>query len=49
MPWEEMMNMRNKLIHGYFEVDMKIVWKTIVNDIPSLKTEITSLLSTFKK
>ncbi len=35
---------RNRLIHGYFEVDAEIVWDTTENDLPKLKTEITKIL-----
>jgi uncharacterized protein with HEPN domain len=32
--------MRNLLAHGYFKVDLKIVWKTIENDLPVLKQQL---------
>ncbi|MCI0446668.1 DUF86 domain-containing protein [bacterium] len=28
--------MRNALAHGYFKIDLEIVWKTIGNDLPNL-------------
>jgi uncharacterized protein with HEPN domain len=28
--------MRNAVAHGYFEVDLDVVWQTIVKDLPSL-------------
>ena len=33
-------DMRNLLAHGYFKVDLKIVWKTIENDLPVLKQQL---------
>ena len=36
MPWLNMINMRNRLIHGYIDVDMDIVWLTIKDDLPPL-------------
>src|SRR3990167_9497993 len=33
-PINEAVRMRNFLIHGYDEVDIKVVWKTITDDIP---------------
>jgi uncharacterized protein with HEPN domain len=35
--------MRDILIHQYFGVDLKIVWKTIKKDIPELKNEIKKI------
>lgn len=37
IPWKEIVGMRNKLIHDYFEIDPEEVWKTINEDIPMLK------------
>ncbi|MBQ6155429.1 MAG: DUF86 domain-containing protein [Bacteroidales bacterium] len=36
---------RNRLIHGYDDIDNIEVWNIIVNNLPVLKTEIDSLLS----
>lgn len=38
IPWDIAYEMRNTLAHGYFTIDMEIVWKTIWNDLPSMKT-----------
>ncbi len=35
---------RNKLIHGYDEVDMTLVWEIVVKHLPLLKTEVQNLL-----
>lgn len=37
--------MRNALAHGYFKVDLSIVWKTIENDLPSLRRQVQALLT----
>jgi uncharacterized protein with HEPN domain len=36
--------MRNALAHGYFRVDLEIVWKTIQNDLPALQRKINAIL-----
>ncbi len=40
-PIKEAVSMRNFLIHGYDEVDVHVVWKTLQNDIPLLKKQLT--------
>ena len=35
-----MVGMRDKLIHDYLGVDVKVVWQTIKEDIPTLKRSI---------
>jgi len=36
IPWEQMIGMRNRLIHEYFRVNLATVWETVQNDLPSL-------------
>lgn len=43
IPWREMISMRNKVMHEYFGVDTEIMWKTIQEDLPALKTTIENL------
>ncbi len=38
--------MRNALAHGYFKVDLEIVWKTLRNDLPGLRRQVEDLLHT---
>lgn len=40
VPWGFAYEMRNALTHGYFKVDLEIVWKTIHNDLPGLAEQI---------
>jgi uncharacterized protein with HEPN domain len=35
--------MRNALAHGYFSVDIAMVWRTVTSDLPRLKTAIAKL------
>ncbi|HMA83460.1 MAG TPA: DUF86 domain-containing protein, partial [Candidatus Thermoplasmatota archaeon] len=45
IPWKRIIGMRNRLIHGYFDIDLAIVWKTATEDIPPLIEEIKNMIS----
>ena len=40
IPWKQIYGLRNRIVHGYAGVEMKIVWDTIREDLPSLKKEL---------
>lgn len=40
LPWKEVIGMRNQLVHAYFEINHKIIWITVTEDIPRLITEL---------
>lgn len=42
--WKDIVNMRHILVHGYYQVDSRIVWYTIHNDLPILKAQIDRYL-----
>ena len=44
IPWERIIGMRNQLIHGYFTLDLQIVWDTLQKDVPKLKEQIKKLI-----
>ena len=37
MPWSLIYTMRNRLAHGYFQVDYELLWKTIHAELPELR------------
>jgi uncharacterized protein with HEPN domain len=43
-----MIGMRHVLVHGYFEIDLEIVWSVIEHDIEPLKEQIQSILQNIK-
>lgn len=43
--WPDVVGMRNRLVHGYFEIDRALVWTAIQKDLPPLKAVIQRLLS----
>ena len=44
IPWREMSDLRNKIIHNYFGIDYDIVWDTVKTDIPVLKRSVESII-----
>ena len=46
IPWVDIVGMRNRLIHGYFDVDLDLVWDTVQYDLPVLAGQLEKLLQT---
>jgi len=44
IPWKQMIAMRNRLIHAYFDVDHDIVWITARDYLPPLIEQLEGLL-----
>ena len=49
MSWISAYEMRNALAHGYFKVDMEIVWQTILSDLDPMARAIHVLLDSLDK
>lgn len=44
VPWAHIVAMRNRLIHGYFDIDTAIVWQTATQEIPELVPRLRAVL-----
>jgi len=44
IPWQAMIGMRHRLIHGYDGVDLAVVWKVVVTDLPALVLALEALI-----
>jgi uncharacterized protein with HEPN domain len=44
IPWKEMIGMRNIMIHGYFGVNITILWQTILEDLQPLVPKLNEML-----
>lgn len=45
VPWNGMRGMRNRLAHGYFDINLDVVWDTIRIALPDLTAQMASLLA----
>jgi uncharacterized protein with HEPN domain len=44
VPWRQMVAMRNVLIHGYFDIDVDLVWSVAQSDLPKLGLQVRAIL-----
>jgi len=42
--WQEMAGMRDRLAHGYFDIDLDVVWQTVTQDLPTLVGQLDKIL-----
>lgn len=49
IPWKQIIGMRNKLTHEYWDVDTQIVWLAATKEAPELKIQLLELLSQLGK
>ena len=45
VPWIDIVGMRNRLIHAYYDVDLDRVWDTLNADLPPLVTELEKIVT----
>lgn len=44
IPWPQIIGMRNRLIHAYFDIEIETVWQTVQDDLPPLMTTLEHVL-----
>ena len=43
IPWRNMRGMRNRIAHGYFDINLEVVWGTVQTALPALKSQLDAL------
>ena len=49
IPWADVIGMRNRLVHVYFDIDLDRLWDTVQQDLPPLAEELERLLLQFAR
>jgi len=48
IPWSKISGTRDRVIHGYFHVDLDIVWDIVETELPRLRHQVADLLPVIK-
>ncbi|MDD2800840.1 MAG: DUF86 domain-containing protein [Methylococcales bacterium] len=43
VPWRSMKGMRNRIAHGYFEINLEVVWETVQTALPQLLDRLPAI------
>lgn len=43
VPWQQMKGMRNRVAHGYFDIDVDVVWDTVQISLPALLAQLPAI------
>ena len=49
VPWSQIIGLRNRIIHVYFNVNLRIVWEIVQNDLPLLKQQVGQILEEIER
>ena len=44
LPWTDIIAMRHRLVHAYFDIDLDVLWQTVQQDLPVLLAEASAAL-----
>jgi len=44
IPWEDIVGMRHRLVHAYFDINLDILWRTVQEDLPPLVAQLEAAL-----
>jgi uncharacterized protein with HEPN domain len=44
VPWQQIVAVRHRVVHAYFDLDWQILWTTAMDDIPQLRKQVSGIL-----
>jgi uncharacterized protein with HEPN domain len=44
VPWQQIVAVRHRIVHAYFDLDWQILWNAAMDDIPQLRKQINGIL-----
>lgn len=45
--WQRIVGLRNRIVHGYFGIDLDIIWEILKKELPNFKADVACLRRTF--
>lgn len=45
VPWRQIIATRNRVVHGYFDVDLNILWNVAIRDVPDLASQVKRIVT----
>ncbi|NOT00678.1 MAG: DUF86 domain-containing protein [Phycisphaerales bacterium] len=49
IPWVKMIAMRHRLIHGYFDVNMELVWRALTDELPPIMKRMETVIAEIER
>lgn len=44
VPWRQIISVRNRIVHAYFDLDWRILWVAATEDLPELQRQMAAIL-----
>ena len=46
IPWDDIVGMRHRMVHAYFDINLDILWRTVSDDLPELTLTLRKIINT---
>lgn len=48
VPWRRVIATRHRLVHGYDDVDVEMLWRIVAVNVPALRRQVVDVLATYR-